>query len=225
MGGDSDEDTQVSDAVAELAAEPTQLADAVETTDSEAWSLCDEEPEARVRPWWITGAAVAASLAVVGAAAWIAVPHLRGGEPAPAPPSPVAAPVTTTTVAKAAPPPPPPPPVTVTTVVVQSTVQVPAAAPDGPVTIPAVLPNPLPPLTATDRLFLSRLQGQGWWVGNAQLMSYRAWETCAMLHNGEPLTAVQMKLLQLQGEMDFGNNGVGARQFIDTAMATYANCP
>lgn len=114
MGGDSDEDTQVSDAVAELAAAPTQLADVVDTQGSEAWSLCDEEPETRVRPWWITGAAVAASLAVVGAAAWIAMPYLRGTQPPPTPIEPVAVPVTTTALAPPsapAPPPTPPPPI------------------------------------------------------------------------------------------------------------------
>lgn len=207
-------------------AAPTELAGVAEADTMSAWAWSEDdslEDVPSTRPFWLTAAAVGVSLCLVTVAGVIAYRYTTEEVPAPVA---LTAPATTTTVVPvAAPHPvPPPPPVTVTTVVVQSTVQVPQAAPKvGPIVLPTVMPNPLPPVTAADQLFLSRLQGQGWWVAYPQVMAYRAWETCAMLHNGEPLSQVQMKLMQLQ-DVDI-QNGVIARQFIDTASATYPNCP
>ncbi|MGV0785089.1 DUF732 domain-containing protein [Mycolicibacterium sp. XJ775] len=210
--------------------ELTELAGVAEadTMSSYAWSeddaSLDVEPQSD-RPFWVTTAAVAVSAGLVTAAAVLGYRYATDEAPRPAA---LSAPVTTTSAPPtpaAAQPVPPPPPVTVTTVVVQSTVPAPQALPEpvGPIVLPTAMPNPLPPLSDRDRLFVSRLQGQGWWVAYPQVMAYRAWETCAMLHNGEPLSQVQMKLMQLQ-DVDV-QNGMVARQFIDTAAATYANCP
>lgn len=212
-------------------AAPTELAGVAEadTMSSYAWSeddaSLDVEPQSD-RPFWVTTAAVAVSAGLVTAAAVLGFRYVT--DEVPSRPVAVGTPATTTappTPIAAPPVPPPPPPVTVTTVVVQSTVQAPQSVPEvvGPIALPTVMPNPLPPLSDRDRLFVSRLQGQGWWIAYPQVMAYRAWETCAMLHNGEPLSQVQMKLMQLQ-DVDV-QNGMVARQFIDTAAATYANCP
>lgn len=227
--GDDAETGVVDSAESVEAAAATELAGVAEadTMSAFAWSEDDlddypGEP-ASLRPFLITSAAIAVSLSLVAVAGVLAYRWATDEAPAPAA---LSAPMTTTVAPapKAAPPPvPPPPPVTVTTVVVQSTVPAPMPERSGPVVLPTVMPNPLPPVTPTDQLFLSRLQAQGWWVADPRLMSYRAFETCAMLHNGEPLSQVQMKLMQLQDVII--QNGVIARQFIDTAAATYPNCP
>lgn len=66
------EPTEVSDLVAAAAASPTEMAGAVETdTESAfAWGLTEpilDDESHRPRSWLVTGAAVAASLAVVAA--------------------------------------------------------------------------------------------------------------------------------------------------------------
>lgn len=218
--GDGAEPTEVADAVAVAAAEPTELAGVAEadTQSAYAWSLDDGpdelEPE-RQWPFWTTVAALGVSLSLVTIAGVLAYRHLGDQDSAP-----IAA--TSTTVSpppKAAPQPSPaaPPPVTVTTVVIQ--------APPSTVTAQQLPPpnaNPsAPALTDTDWRFLSRLQGEGWIISDPVLFAYRGHETCAMLRNGEPTTLVQQKLMQLDGV----TNGKDAWSVIDAAMATYPNCP
>ncbi|QBJ00870.1 hypothetical protein Henu3_gp41 [Mycobacterium phage Henu3 PeY-2017] len=206
--------------------DPTELAGVADadTMSAYAWSVEDPTINSELidagsdRPFWITTAAVGLSLSLVavvgvlGYRVWVDVPER--------PTVVVAATPTTTTEVEAASPLPLPPPVTVTTVVVQTPAPAPAPVPV-PEVIPSVLPTPLPPLSNTDMVFLSRMRAQGWYVSDPQLMAYRAFETCAMLRNGEPVWQVQGKLLGLEGVP----NEVEASKFLNTAMSTYPNCP
>lgn len=191
---------------------PTELAGVAnaDTMSAFAWSEDDgvDEP-VRQWPFWATTAAVATSLALVTVAGVLGFRYATDEAPAPVA---VIAPVTTTVAPtpKAAPPPlPPPPPVTVTTVVVQSTVQVPQAAPASP------------SMTAADWSYIARMQAYGWIVQDPQLMAQRGREVCAMLHSGQPYSQVQQQLMGLQGVAD----GKGAWQIMDASMQSYPNCP
>ncbi|MCV7205329.1 DUF732 domain-containing protein [Mycolicibacterium peregrinum] len=213
--GDDAEPTEVADAVAVAAAEPTELAGVaeVDTQSAYAWALDDsedEEPRPR-RSVAIVAAAVGVSLCLVAVAVVLGFRY-GGGEQA----APVAAPATTKAVPIAAPSPPPnPPPVTVTTVVVQ--------VPPSTVTAQQQIPPNAnqPTLTGADWNFLSTLEGQGWVISDPVLFAQRGHETCAMLRNGEPTSLVQQKLMQLNGV----TNGKEAWMVIDAAMASYPNCP
>lgn len=207
--GDDVAPTEVADVVAVAASEPTELAGIAEadTAASEAWSLCPDEPEPRsLRTWAITGAALAASLAAVGGAAWVAVPHLRGAESPPVPPPPVTAPTTTVAAAPAPPPPPPaPPPATVTTVVVQSTVQVPQDAPT---------------LADYDQQYLTALKAEGWNVPNPSATVNDAHITCSYLRQGIPLAEVSRMYATAAGR-----SVADASHFTAMMTAIYPNCP
>lgn len=202
--------TEVSDVVAAAASEPTELAGVadLDTTASEAWSLCNEEPEPRrLRPWFITGAALAVSLAVVGVAVWVAVPHLRGAEPPP-----VAAPTTTTQTTTqttvAAPPLPPPPPPTVTTVIVQAP--------------PPVTQTPAAPqwVSIYDQQLFNRLTAQGLTIPDYGQMARDAHLVCAHLANGQSPYGVKQEYAAASG----GSMVIG-EIFVSTVMATYPSCP
>lgn len=215
--GDDADSTEVADAVAVAAAEPTEMAGVAEadTQSAYAWSLDegeDDEPQ-RQRSFVIVAAAVGISLCLVMVAGVLAYRHLGDENPAPV----VASAPSTTTSPMAAPLPPSPPAVTVTTVVVQ--------APPSTVTAQQQVPpnlNPsIPTLTPSDWDFLSQLEGQGWIISDPALFAQRGHETCAMLHNGEPTSLVQQKLMQLNGV----TNGKDAWMVIDAAMASYPNCP
>ncbi|MDH6199163.1 hypothetical protein M2272_005831 [Mycobacterium frederiksbergense] len=97
----------------EEAAAPTELAGVAEADTMSAYAWGEDGPDDYqddpVRRWpaWVTAGAVAASLAVVGGAAWVAVPHLRGTQAASVPPIPAATP--SPVPPKADPPPPPEP--------------------------------------------------------------------------------------------------------------------
>lgn len=109
----------------QVGGELTELAGVAEadTMSAYAWSEDDASPEVeppRRWPAWVTAGAVAASLVVVGVAAWVAMPHLRSAQapvslptpaaqPSPAPPVPSSA--TAHPAALPAPPPQPPAPV------------------------------------------------------------------------------------------------------------------
>ncbi|WP_353653702.1 DUF732 domain-containing protein [Mycobacterium sp. DL99] len=104
---------------------------------------------------------------------------------------------------------------TVTTVVVQSTVQVPQAAPTPE---PGILPPAV--VESLDRQFIASLRVKGWAVVDEASAAHDAHVTCAFLQQGMPRGLVNAKYAEASG-----SGIVQADQFTLTAMQTYPNCP
>lgn len=202
----------------QVGGELTELAGVAEadTMSAFAWSEDDSAPEVEPessRPFWVTTAAVAASLSLVTVAGILGYRYMGGDEPAPAA---LSAPVTTTVPPPpiAAPPVPPPPPVTVTTVVVQSTIQAPAAQP------PQRRELPDEAVAALDRQFIAKVQAIGGLVLNPSELTHDAHLTCAYLQQGKTVAEVN--------QMYAGASGRGladAQVFTSLVMTTYPDCP
>lgn len=183
-----------------------------------AWSEDDSSPDvesASSRPFWVTTAAVGASLSLVTVAGILGFRYASDEAPAPVA---VSAPATTTVqpVPVAAPPiPPPPPPVTVTTVVVQSTVHVPAGQ-------PPVQRRPLSPemVAAYDRQFIANVQAGGGIVLNPAELTRDAHLTCAYLQQGKSVAELNQMYANASGR-----GLADAQAFNSLVMATYPDCP
>lgn len=206
--------------------EPTRSAGVVEaeTQSVYAWGLADEpdEPEShRLTPGRITTAAVAASLTLLTIAGALAWQHLRVEEaPAATTATTSMVPATMTTVSPVAAPPPAPPPVTITTVVVQAPPT--TAQTQAPVANTGGISPQL--MAVYDRQFVANMQPHMQAVGSsvedADLMAFRAHQTCAKLQQGYTDGALTQQLMT-----EFGLVPSLANAFVRTAMATYPDCP
>lgn len=203
----------------------TELAPSSSETEAvTAWALDDAEewaPPRRLTPALVTAGAVAASLTLVAVAGVIAWQHLRVEETAVVAAESTMVPATMTSEAppsRPPAPPPSPPPVTVTTVVVQ--------APPTQTQAPAANPGAISPqlMAVYDRQFIANMQPHMQAVGSvvedADLMAYRAHQTCAKLQQGHTDGALAQQLMT-----EFGLVPSLANAFIRTAMMTYPNCP